>query len=193
MSTKRIEALTDGVFAIAMTLLVLNFKVPVLPLDSRLLLRGLIEMIPKFVNFAISFFILASLWTGHHRQDHLIKKANNEILWLNSAELLFVIIIPFSTSLYGEYGQLQIAALFLEINILLISFMSLWQWFYATRNQRLVDADLDPHAIAVGTTINLVVPAVTFVTIAVSFFSPENSTIPFIFIPLVMSRLRRRA
>lgn len=191
MTTRRIEALTDGVYAIAMTILVLNFKVPVVPAVPHLLFRALTKLTPKFIDYGISFMILASFWTGHHRQFHHTKKANNQLLWLNILSLLFIILIPFSTSLYSEYGTVQIAALFFEINILIVSLIYLWQWLYITDGHRLVDPELSAHLIDSGTRVNLVVPTVSLIAIGVSFFSPDNSTLPFILIPVVMVRLRK--
>ena len=110
LTTKRIEGLTDGVFAIAMTLLVLTLEIPE-PLAENttgMLAKLLISQRHKLFNYVLSFILLALFWIIHHRQFHLVKRTDHQHLWLNVFILMFVALIPFSTSLLGDYPRLQL-------------------------------------------------------------------------------------
>src|ERR1700737_1299223 len=108
LSRNRIEALTDGVFAVAMTLLVLDIKVPELPqpMATDELLRQLLALWPKFLSYVISFVILGVYWVGHHVQLSFIRRADRPLLWINILFLLWVALVPFSTALLGEYAKI---------------------------------------------------------------------------------------
>jgi uncharacterized membrane protein len=193
MATARIEALTDGVYAIAMTLLVLNLGVPEVPHRSADLVAALSQMQAFFIDYAISFLLLAVFWTVHHRHFHVIKRTDTRLLWINVFTLLFVVLIPFSTELFGTYRGVTAAAVFFELNIFIIGAFKYLQWSYVTHDYRLVDQGLDPKVIALGRRINLVTPAVSFAAIGLAFILPDQSTILFISIPVIISWLRKRA
>jgi len=105
LATYRVENLGDGIFAIAMTLLILEFHVPQLggPSVSRALAQALIEMWPVLICYAMSFLILGVLWIGHHNQFHFIRRTDRLMLWINLAFLMSIAFIPFSTGLLGRY------------------------------------------------------------------------------------------
>ncbi len=102
-STTRIEALSDGVFAIAMTLMIFYIKVPQVPSErvTAELTRRLLDLWPQFLVYVISFVMLGVYWVGHHNQYRHIRRTNRILLWINNALLLSVTLIPFSTSLVG--------------------------------------------------------------------------------------------
>ena len=105
LSPHRLEALTDGVFAIVMTLLVLELSVPVIAEGSvhTELGKQLLDMWPKFLSYVVTFFMLGVMWFHHHRQFSQIKQSDSILVWANIVYLMFVAILPFSTSLIGEY------------------------------------------------------------------------------------------
>jgi uncharacterized membrane protein len=98
----RLEAFSDGVFAIVITLLVLELKVPVLP-DGIGLHAALLHLLPKFLSWIISFAIVLIYWVNHHRFFDTVKKADYGLLWLNGLQLMCISFIPFPTALLGEY------------------------------------------------------------------------------------------
>jgi uncharacterized membrane protein len=95
LSTKRIEAFSDGVIAIAMTLLVLDLKVPATP--------DLSEIGPQFTSFVLSFFVVCIFWVNHHQFFHILDKATRKLLWLNNLLLFWICFIPFPTAFLGRY------------------------------------------------------------------------------------------
>jgi uncharacterized membrane protein len=106
LSKTRIEALTDGIFAIAMTLMVFDIKLPVGPQTTPWSLRSeLIGLWPRFLAYAISFIMLGVYWVGHHNQYHYIRRTDRGFLWINIFFLMGVSLIPFSTGLLGQYPR----------------------------------------------------------------------------------------
>ena len=194
LSTRRMEALTDGVFAIAMTLLVLDFKVPTIPEGSTVnaLPRLILGLWPNFFNYVQSFILLGVFWIVHHRQFHYIKFIDQGLLWLNILGLMFIVLIPFSTSLIAEYGDVQIGALIFECNLLAIGCFFYMQWWYVMGKHHLLDCDLSAEAILLIKKRNLVVPIVSLLAIGLSFLTPEWSEVPYFAIPFIMIKYRRR-
>ena len=194
MSTRRMEALTDGVFAIAMTLLVLDFKVPTIPegLSVDALPKLILDLWPNFFNYVQSFMLLAIFWIVHHLQFHYIKFIDRGLLWLNILGLMFIVLIPFSTSLIAEYGDVQIGALIFECNLLAIGCLFYMQWWYVMRKRHLLDRDLSEQEIVLIRKRNLVVPIVSLVAIGLSFVSPEWSEVPYFAIPFILRKYRWR-
>jgi uncharacterized membrane protein len=107
LGRNRIEALTDGVFAVAMTLPVLDIKVPELrqPTGTADLPLKLLGLGPKLLSYSVSFTILGVYWVGHHIQLSFIRRADRPLLWINILFLLWVALVPFSTALLGEYPK----------------------------------------------------------------------------------------
>jgi uncharacterized membrane protein len=194
LSTRRMEALTDGVFAIAMTLLVLDFKVPTIPegLTVDALPKLILELWPNFFNYIESFILLGIFWIVHHRQCHYIKFIDRGLLWLNILGLMFIVLIPFSTSLVAEYGHVQIAAVIFECNLLAIGFLFYMQWWYVTGKHHLLDCDLSAETILLMKKRNLVVPIISLVAIGLSFFNADWSEVPYFAIPFIMIKYQPR-
>ena len=109
MPKSRIEAFSDGVFAIVITLLVLEIKVPSLegaPSDKALI-AALLDELPVIISCAISFFIIAVFWVSHHQFWHSLRHADWPLLWLNNLVLLFIVFIPIPTWMVGTYPTLR--------------------------------------------------------------------------------------
>ena len=119
LSKERVGFLTDGIFAVVMTLLVLEISVPQISSSSHdaidtaavgtELLNGLFDLWPKLLSFVISFIMLAIFWVSHHRLFHYIKHVNRPLMWINFMFLMATCFLPFSSSLLGEYSQQQIS------------------------------------------------------------------------------------
>jgi len=107
MSTGRIEAFSDGVFAIVITLLVLEIHVPQVstPAISAVLTKALIAMWPKFLAYMLSFAIVCIWWVAHHHLFACIARSDRGLLWFNSLYLLWLAFIPFPTALMGRLSQ----------------------------------------------------------------------------------------
>jgi uncharacterized membrane protein len=110
----RIEAFSDGVFAIVVTLLVLELTVPTLrdPRSVRELARHLVELLPKLLSWLISFVIVAKFWLNHHHVLGLARHADYAMVWINSTFLMSQSFIPFPTALMGQYPGNPLAVSF---------------------------------------------------------------------------------
>lgn len=102
--TSRLDAFSDGVFAIIVTLLILEVRVPHLEKEfsNRDVLHAIREIAPEFISFAFSFFVVAIYWVNHHHYMHLIDKTDWKVLWYNNHFLFWLCVIPFTTAFIGE-------------------------------------------------------------------------------------------
>ena len=188
----RVESLTDGVFGFAMTLLVVGLVIPdsgsgsVSPPVQAIL----VALIPDFVHYAIAFFVLAGFWAAHHAQTEKLRFIDRRFLWVNTIALMFVALVPFSTSLAGDYPDIPLAAMVMEGNILILGLIFAAQWRYATTEQRLVSSDLDVAAVAVGMQRNLVVPIISCLGILLALAGITWSTAVYLLVPLGMRIVR---
>ena len=160
----RIEALADGVFAIAMTLLILEVKVPaLLPDQIEELPNRLLQLWPKVAAFVISFLICGVFWVGHHAQLHFVRRSDRIFMWLNIVFLMAISAIPFSAALIGEYPQQPTAIRVYCGNLILAGFVLYAQLRYAAGRGQLFDHDIDARFITLGGQRILMGPAVYLV------------------------------
>ncbi len=104
--TVRLEAFSDGVFAIVATLLVLELRVPALEIVStRIFFHALVELIPEFLAFFFSFFVIAIYWVNHHHFFQSVKQSDWKLLWYNNFFLFWLTTVPFTTAFIGRYYQ----------------------------------------------------------------------------------------
>jgi uncharacterized membrane protein len=169
----RIVNLSDGIFAIAITLLVLDIKVPNIPEDlvTSELPATMISLWPNYLGYFLSFVSIAVFWTIHHSIFRPIRAYDRNLLYLNFLFLMLVAFVPFPTALLGEYGnhQLPVAiyAATLAVGRLLLTAI---HW-YSTRNERLLDEPQDPATMRFFLIRGLTIPAIFLLSIAISYFS----------------------
>ena len=180
-TTGRMETLVDGIFAIAMTLLVLNLSIPQLThsISNITIESQLISLIPKFFTYALSFILLAMFWRINHQQFYRIKRIDNTLVWITVMWLLFVALMPFSTSLIGEYGSVQISEVFFDVNMFLIGILSALSWYYATE-KGFTDKELTNEKIHKIRKLNLIFPVVALLAIGATFITPSWSGVTYI-------------
>ena len=121
--TDRINNFCDAVFAIAMTLLILEIKVPsIQDMDSFGFANTLRRLIPSFTSFLISFLVTALYWRAHLMMARFAKSYNDRELWLTIWLLLFVVLLPFSTAFYSRFFGSNSSFIFYCINLVMIGF-----------------------------------------------------------------------
>src|SRR5262245_58887116 len=170
LSKTRIEALTDGIFAIAMTLMVFDIKVPSVAQMDRLNLRHeLIQLWPRFLAYVISFVMLGVYWVGHHNQYHYIRRTDRPFLWINILFLMGVSLIPFSTGLLGQFSEDRTALGVYGLNLIMVGGFLYVQWSYAVRNYRLVERHMDPEVVRLAKYRIAMGPAGSILAICASF------------------------
>jgi uncharacterized membrane protein len=177
LSPQRLEALTDAVFAIVMTLLVLELSIPAIAEGSAHagLWPRLIDMWPKFLSYGVTFLMLGFMWIFHHRQFSHIKRMDNVFAWINITALMFVALLPFSTSLLGEYIDEQVAVLIYGGNFIACTIARYIAWLYAAGNYRLVDRNIDPQEVKIPKVYLPISIVVILIGMGISFLSPIAS------------------
>jgi len=183
LQTQRLETLTDGIFAIVMTILVFDLKLPDVPVDQ--LLPALLHLWPNFLGYAVSFSLLGVYWLGHLSQFKFIRKTDHNLIWINILFFALVALVPFSTASLSRYPFSSVTLALYAGNLILIG-IALWlPWRYATRNHRLVDPALPDFIIMYGTLRCLVAPAGYLAALSFSLISPILTLLFFIAIPLL--------
>ncbi len=188
MDTKRLETLVDGIFAIAMTLLVLGLAVPQIngPLSNVAVQNAIYNLLPNFISLVVSFILLSIFWKIHHRIFKQIKMMDGTLLWINVIWLLFIVLVPFSTTLTGEYGQFPISNVIFNLNILGIAVLLYLNWHYANRSN-FIHEKVNADQITFTKRINLSFIIIAILAILLSFIIPQWSSIVYLFtIPLEM-------
>jgi uncharacterized membrane protein len=172
--TSRLEAFSDGVFAIAITLLVLTIGTP----RASPLLPALARQWPQYLAYAVSFLFILVMWINHHTLFRYIERSDHVLLLLNGLLLMLIAFVPFPTNLLAEYlgqGTLptdqRVAALVFNgtYGVLAIAFNLLWR--YASHNGRLLDSRVHSRHIVEITRDYRWGPALYFAAFILAFFN----------------------
>ena len=192
LDSKRFITLTDGVFAIAMTILVFNIRVPqgVKP-NNHGLWHVLSELSPVLIDYAVSFFLLALLWLQNHRHHSWLKGTKRGHLWLGMLYLMFVGLIPFTTSLMAQFNDQALADVLFHLNLLAVGLCTLGQWYYATRKDLVISDNGEEFPFYRLGMVHLVLPATACLAILFSFLAPGSSNLVYFIMPLVVSHIHR--
>jgi len=176
-NTNRVDALTDGVFAIAATLLVIEIKLPNIPTPhtQQQVLNSLLEVVPSFVAFAISFFTILIYWINHDGISKAIKYYNHRGSWLNIILLFFIVIIPFPTKFIAEYPTELVSVVTYGITMMLLGASANLLFWYLAFRANLLDPKISMKArrsimkkFLFGPTLYLVATALAFVNVYIS-------------------------
>ena len=142
-SVERLAALSDGIFAFAMTVLVLDLRVPALDAvhNERDLWHALAALSPRLIMYLMSFMTLGIFWVGQQTQLNHLSSSNIRLSWIHIGFLFFVTVIPFSTALLAEFIAYRIALLAYWLNIFCLGAALYLSWGCATKS-RLVKDDI---------------------------------------------------
>ena len=140
-SLERLAALSDGIFAVAMTLLVLDLHVPIKEaVHSEGQLQGALwALAPQFIAYLMSCLTLGIFWTGQQTQLNHFERGNRDLTWIHIAFLFVVSVLPFSTRLLAEFIEFRSALLLYWANIFALGAILYASWRYATRAGLLKD------------------------------------------------------
>ena len=142
-SPARLEAFSDGVLAIAITLLILEVRIPDYPPGG--LGSALLEQWPSYATYVLTFAVIGVMWVNHHGLFRVIVRVNRPIMYLNLAILMGIAFLPFPTSLFSHALQTtdradqKTAAFVYSLNLVLISLTWLTTWLYLSRRTELLD------------------------------------------------------
>ncbi|MES1222819.1 MAG: TMEM175 family protein [Bacteroidota bacterium] len=195
---ERMILFSDAVFAIAITLLVIEIKVPDVHGDvsDKILLKSLGHLIPKFMGFLISFILVGIYWVLHHRMFGFVTSYNRKLLILNLIFLFFIAFMPFSTGFYGEYSgpelitkQLKIPFTFYVLNFCCLGFMHHIMWRYITNPaNKLAEPPVDALTVKLAKLRSLLVPTIFLLMLPVAYLT---NVVVAIYIPMLIPVILR--
>ncbi|QDA59927.1 TMEM175 family protein [Hymenobacter jejuensis] len=192
---ERMILFTDAVFAIAITLLIIEIKVPEMhhPTEQEAL-GALFRITPKFVGFFIGFFIIAIYWVAHHRIFRFVHSYDSKLIWINILFLLSIVVMPFTTAFQSEYVNLKTPWIVYSINVAFTGFMQVRLQSYLrdpangiVRPRAVGHPDLDLAR-------PLMSPAVFLLSILLAYVLPGFMLrmLPMVLFPLFSIYVRRR-
>jgi uncharacterized membrane protein len=143
LNLDRLAFLIDGVFAISLTLLVLDLKLP--DESGAPLAEALRSLIPRLAIYLFAFVTIANQWAIHHRTFRLVRHADSTLVTLSLVNLLFITLIPASAAIVGGYFREPLAAACYSVNALLLCLSACAVWAYVAVNGHLLAEDADPR------------------------------------------------
>ena len=192
---ERLILFTDAVFAIAITLLVIEIRVPELHHATEAdAVQGLLRLIPKFIGFFISFFVIAIYWVAHHRIFRFVRRLSTGLIWINLFFLLGIVLMPFTTAYQSEYSLLRTPWIVYSVNIIVVGLMQVrMQSYLRNRAHGLTLAHEHAHP-DLDLFRPLTSPLVFLVSILLSFFVAPwlMRLVPAVAFPLLGLLHRRR-
>jgi uncharacterized membrane protein len=187
-NTSRIETLTDGVFAFAMTMLVTGLDIPKLDgiITSNTVDKILFGLAPDFIHYLIAFILLANFWWAHHERSHYVQSIDKNMLALNMVSLLFVGLIPFSTNLVGDFPLNAHAALIFELNLFILGLLSVLQWNQVYGNMLCLKQGADMDGILMSREDACIFPVLSLVGIIFAVCAMPWSVFVYVFAPVYL-------
>ena len=200
---ERMILFSDAVFAIAITLLAIEIKLPaelkvddkIVSLDRHtvtddLLLHGLAELIGKFIGFFVSFFIIGLYWIIHHRMFGYVVNYTRKLLWLNLIFLMAIVLMPFSTGFYSEYAVhfLKVPVIVYTTNIIFLGIMNFILWNYVANPKHQLSVGISSAEKKYFAIRAIIVPTIFFIVAVVYLLVRKEYAI---YIPLLIPVLMR--
>lgn len=193
LSSLRVDTLFDGVFAITMTLLVLDVRPPE-EVGPGGLPAALLSLGPQLTAYAVSFALLGVVWLGHHLGSSLIVRSDFTHAALNLLALLVVALVPFSAALISRFPQEPLAYTVFGVHVAVLSLLILLNWLHCAREHRLVEATLPPQVIARITAMGVEATLGYLLMVPVAYFAARWSLVLYLLlIPVALVELARLA
>src|ERR1041385_2544889 len=175
MNKSRLEAFSDGVFSIAITLLVFNITIPTC--DYAHLRETLIEMLPKILSYVMTFTLIGLYWIGHHFYFERIKFVDGNFVWMNMLLLLLICIMPFPTGLLGKFPYGAIPLTLYGINLIAANVHSFFMLMYLYHHKYLTNENFKDEFYRMQLPLFFWINLTYMVAIGFAFFYPAVSYI----------------
>jgi uncharacterized membrane protein len=192
---ERMILFSDAVFAIALTLLVIDLKVPEIAkqlVTDEKLLHALDDLIPKFFGFIISFVFIGTFWIIHHRMFGYVINYDKKLLVLNLVFLFSIVLMPFSTAFFSAFflGKLKTPYIFYASNIFFLSVINTLLWLHISNPKNNLSEGLNPRVARYHLIRSIVLPFMFMSCfMAYMFFPPKYAVIIAFVAAIVMRRL----
>ncbi|NET59306.1 MAG: DUF1211 domain-containing protein [Symploca sp. SIO2E6] len=189
----RLQILTDGIFVLTMTLMILQFDPPDLnqQMTNREIQNFLFAQFPALGIYIISFLLVAFYWVAHLERFQHYQRTEQPHIWLQLLSLMFLVLVPYSNELSTLYTLNFPVQVFCSLNLFLVGIFSYCSWTYATHNHRLVAADLDSGFINSLKKKNLIEPLVSLLAIIPASINPSFWGLTFLLIPIAYIYLEK--
>ncbi len=185
--TTRIEAFSDGVFAIVITLLVFQLQTPEIGNKTNWseLLYALYNLVPKFFGHVTSFFFVAVFWVSHHQFFNTLNFSKRGLLWLNNLFLFFVTFIPFPTAVLGAYHENITAVIFFGLSFFAASVTYAALRLYGWENNQTSDK-FERDSLRTAMRLSFLLPILYLIGISVAFFSMQFAILIYFLTPILL-------
>jgi uncharacterized membrane protein len=183
--TNRVEAFSDGVLAIVITLLVLEITPPTVQGGDAELWRALVHLLPVIAAWVVSFLFVLVFWVSHHYLFAWLAKVGRGVLWLNGLFLLFISFTPFPTALQARYPGTVPAAFLLSLAMLLTASSFLFLRWYASIHAELLRPEIGRRAAIMAVRRSLLAPLLYLIGAGVAFVEPWLSLIVQVIVPVM--------
>ena len=180
---ERLVFFSDAVFAIAITLLALEIRLPedAGGLSNQQLFNSLVAIWPKYLSFIISFLVIGNFWIAHHRRYRYIQRYDTRLMLLNLLVLMSIAFIPFSTAVISQSGN-RTATIYYALSISATGLLSAFLWLYASWKNRLLKANFNREFAQQNFLSILTVPAIFLSSIGIAFINPDLAKFSWILI-----------
>jgi uncharacterized membrane protein len=191
MGLERIVFFSDAVYAIAITLLALEIRLPadISGMSNSDLFQNLLAIWPRYLGFTISFLSIGNFWLLHHRQFRAIERYDKGLMFINLLTLMAVAFIPFPTAVISENGN-RTSTIFYALSAAAVGLFSALLWIYASYRRRLVADDLDQSVIRRGILQAMSAPVVFLCSTGLAFIDPDLAKFSWILIVPAVVLLR---
>jgi TMEM175 potassium channel family protein len=181
VNLERLTFLVDGVFAITMTLLVLELRPP--ESTTTNLAAGLTAMLPRLYIYFIAFYSIANHWVVHQRMFRHITSVDTTMLWLTILGLLFITLIPASTAIVGRFPSEKLAVACFSVNSFLQGLCTWAFWAYAAKRYKQFATDSDPRMLMITAQVWLIISLGWLLSAGLGFFNVFAAYISWILLP----------
>ena len=180
MNPDRLHGFSDGVFAVAITLLVLELHVPSVPANQ--LVGALLRLWPAYASYVLSFAVVGVYWVAHWNIFHELRRADRNLAWLNIGFLACIAFIPFPANVVGTYGAERTAVMFYGGSLVVTGLMLRVLFVYALRHDLL---DAPPGLARFAAIRQLVPPAIYLLGLLIALIAPAVSLVIYLAVPLL--------
>ena len=182
MNHARLDQLSDGIFAIVMTILVFQIKLPTIwgPIDNLGLWSEIVKLLPVLLSYILSFALLFTYWRAHHFFISVYaKNIDSMLININALFLMLISLVPFSASILGPFGRNELSVIIFGVHIILIGLTLSWIRKYVIYSPHIQNPEISHHEIR-GSTIRTLAPVIfAIIAIPLSFFSIKLSIVLF--------------
>lgn len=193
-SLDRFTGFSDGVFAIAITILALELTVPILSNPSSgQLWQAIRDEVPNIFSFTLSFVLIGRYWMIHHNFFQQLRSYDNGLIWFNLLFLMTICFLPFPTGVLGEYGDLGTAAAFYAAALTAASLAQTCLYTYALRRPQLLVSDVDLARERGGLRISVMMTAIFAISIPIALLVSATAAELFWLLTFLMRPVARRA